>query len=453
MGEAKKSKKKISGWFIPLFIIGGLVAVFAIIGFINQCLNWSLDSYIDTFTPVAYTEKIEAVKEDGYYTFTTDKDLKIMQITDTHLGGGFISYKKDKMAINCVITMLQNEKPDLVVTTGDNVFAVPYISGTINNKMVSKTFIHILEHMGVTYTTTFGNHDSEVFDYYDRGSLSKLFSKKKYEKSIYDVNNKIYGESNQVIVVKNSDGLISKCILTLDSNAYVNNSLKSVLDWTYDYIRDDQVDWAKSVINSLSKKNQDVISSMSEAKKSSYNLDNFTTVKTLLFIHIPISEYAIAFEELRANSFADTTDSKYISGVNDEEDYEGIGNTRIWYGGSSSGFTDISTIDKTFEVLSGEIDSLQAVFCGHDHVNNALLEYKGVYLSYGYSIDYLAYSNIDKSGLQRGNTTIFVHSNGNFSSDDIHHNNYYNSGYVFEHGVEEVDLTNYYYSGNELPKA
>ena len=47
--------------------------------------------------------------------FTTDRDLKIMQLTDIHLGGGWLSLKKDSQAINAVATMIQAEKPDLVI--------------------------------------------------------------------------------------------------------------------------------------------------------------------------------------------------------------------------------------------------------------------------------------------------------------------------------------------------
>ena len=62
--------------------------------------------------------------------FTTDSDFKVMQITDVHLGGGFLSYSEDRMALNAIAAMIGYEKPDLVVFTGDQAFAVPYIAGT-----------------------------------------------------------------------------------------------------------------------------------------------------------------------------------------------------------------------------------------------------------------------------------------------------------------------------------
>jgi hypothetical protein len=54
----------------------------------------------------------------------------------------------------------------------------------------------------------------------------------------------------------------------------------------------------------------------------------------------------------------------------------------------------------------------KATFCGHDHVNNAILEYKGINLVYGNSIDYLAYWQIDKQGSQRGAVVLDIAEDG-----------------------------------------
>ena len=61
--------------------------------------------------------------------------------------------------------------------------------------------------------------------------------------------------------------------------------------------------------------------------------------------------------------------------------------------------------DQLFETMQ-ELGSTDSTFCGHDHYNNFSLNYKGINLTYGYSIDYLAYVGIYKQGTQRG-CTIF----------------------------------------------
>ena len=67
------------------------------------------------------------------------------------------------------------------------------------------------------------------------------------------------------------------------------------------------------------------------------------------------------------------------------------------------------------------------MFCGHDHLNNIVLNYKGVDLTYNYSIDYLAYIGISKQGDQRGCTVVTVNPDGSYEQV---HENYYQDKYV-----------------------
>ena len=175
--------------------------------------------------------------------------------------------------------MVQKEKPDLVVLNGDNVFAVPSIAynggGTLNNKMASKNILYMFETLQTYFTVSFGNHDTEFFDYCSRSSLGKLYMSDKYKYCIFNQDYDGYGVTNQCILLKNTAGEITKAILVLDSNAYIDESLSACLEWKYDTIHDDQVEWAKSVIEDLSEKNGKAI-------------------KTICFFHIPIGEFATA---------------------------------------------------------------------------------------------------------------------------------------------------------------
>jgi len=56
-----------------------------------------------------------------------------------------------------------------------------------------------------------------------------------------------------------------------------------------------------------------------------------------------------------------------------------------------------------------ELKSTTGVFCGHDHYNNMSLEYMGIRLTYGMSIDYLAMPGIEKYTSQRGAELITLH--------------------------------------------
>ena len=59
------------------------------------------------------------------------------------------------------------------------------------------------------------------------------------------------------------------------------------------------------------------------------------------------------------------------------------------------------------------------MFCGHDHYNNISLGYKGIRLTYGMSIDYLAMPGIDKETEQRGAELITLKSNSEFNVEQI----------------------------------
>ncbi len=92
-------------------------------------------NFIKSMEAVSYESQLKPdIGEDGYYTFVTDDNFKVMQLTDVHIGAGFLSIKKDSMALNAVASMIQEEKPDLVVVSGDIAYPIPFQAGTFNNK-------------------------------------------------------------------------------------------------------------------------------------------------------------------------------------------------------------------------------------------------------------------------------------------------------------------------------
>ena len=66
-----------------------------------------------------------------------------------------------------------------------------------------------------------------------------------------------------------------------------------------------------------------------------------------------------------------------------------------------------------------ELGSTKATFCGHDHFNNMSLEYKGIRLTYGMSIDYLATPGTATSTKQRGGTLIIVAPDSSFTIEQV----------------------------------
>ena len=136
MKEKKKKdpKKKKRA----LIITGSILGVFALFVITVVMITIIGDKAnikrAESYDPVVIENQLVPEKdENGYWTFTTDRDLKIMQLTDIHLGGGWLSLKKDSQAINAVATMIQAEKPDLVIITGDMAFPVFFKAATFNN--------------------------------------------------------------------------------------------------------------------------------------------------------------------------------------------------------------------------------------------------------------------------------------------------------------------------------
>lgn len=419
-------QRKHNKWAkIILWVILGLLIIYAIAMSVGQII---LRDYISKFDAVDYSGKqlVPQVGEEGYYTYTTDEDLKIMQLNDLHIGGGVFSMYEDKKTIYEVMTMVQKEKPDLVILNGDSIFAVPSIGfnggGSFNNKMASKDIMYMFETLQCYYTVSFGNHETEAFDFCSRPSLGKEYMKDKYKYCIFNQDYDGYGVTNQCILAKGTDGKITKALFVLDSNAYVDESIGACLKWEYDTIHDDQVEWASSVIKKLSKKNGSL-------------------VKSMFFFHIPIGEFATAYRDLEANGFNNTATTQYVGGKWDEKIDEEMGE-RVWYGGCFQKIAP-NDVDCLFEVLGPDgLNSMEAIFVGHDHVNTAVVNYRGVMLSYGNSLDNMAYTGISKYGLQRGSTVINISKNGSWTQ--VHKNAYIDYG-CSRDKFTKVNMIDWYY--------
>jgi len=429
MKKISKGKKAL---VIVGIVIGSLALIYGILALVNLFINISHKNYIkENCLKLEYTSQLEPLEdENGHIYFKLDdnhEDFKILNLTDIHFGGGFLSFNNDRQTIDNIYQMLKAEKPDLVILNGDNVFAIPYISGTFNNKLASETVIQIFESAGVYYTTVFGNHDTEVFDYTNRVKLGELYEKGDYScfksESQTKGSNGLTSVTNQLMYVLNKDGSLREAMILVDTNAYKDNSIKSVLDWTYDTIREKDIEYLREELTWVEKK---------------YNGGTAVPVQTLFFSHMPIAEYELAYEAyLNDNSLL----LGGVWGETTEEDFGVDGNdVRIWYGRCYDN-TNIASIDNLYESFT---DEMICYFAGHDHCNNSAVKYGNTILSYSYSLDNLAYSDIEKFGLQRGGTVITIKED----ETTIEHKNLYN---VYGLNSEGIEIDKYYYNDEVTP--
>lgn len=406
-----RGKKALKVCGIILLVIVLLVGVAAIMNVVSTKAN---TEKAQSFEPVAIENQLIPEKdENGYWTFTTDEEFKVIQLTDIHIGAGFMSSKKDSMALNAVAAMITAEKPDLVIVTGDISYPVPFQAGTFNNLSSAKIFAALMEKLGVYWTLGFGNHDTEAYSYYSREDISDFYGSDEFKYCLFEAgSDEVDGYGNQVINVKNSDGVITQSFYVLDSHSYVDGDYFGIM-WKYDNIHQNQVEWYKNTVNALNEQNNEVLKKLGKEENSD--------IKSAAFFHIPLTEQKDAWYEYAENNFSDTENVKFYYGVAGE-------GSKVVYCGIGE--------DEMFEAML-ELGSTKAVFCGHDHYNNFSLDYKGIRLTYGMSVDYLAYPGIYKEGSQRGCTVITVTPDGTL---DCTAQSYYQDKYTGLYEKEEVTM-------------
>lgn len=417
--EEKKTKKKMSrGKKITLGIFGGIFGLIAVVAIVGAIISFTgnkanMEKAL-SFETVKYEEQLIPEKdENGYWTFTTDRDLKVMQLTDIHIGGGWMSLKKDAKALNAVAAMVAAEKPDLIIVTGDIAYPVPFQAGTFNNLSSAKIFAALMEKLGVYWTLCFGNHDTESYSYYSRADLSEFYSDEDMKYCLYEEGPEdVDGYGNQIINVKNTKGIITQSIFIFDSHSYMGGDVLGIMQ-NYDSIHENQVQWYKDNLALYNAENDKLYASLGEETKAG--------IKSTAFFHIPFSEYKDAWFEYMENGYKDTENVKYRFGVMGESG-------RLIYCSKGE--------DMLFETML-ELGSTQAVFCGHDHENNFSINYKGIDFNYGMSIDYLAYPGISKLGSQRGCTIITFSPDGSYTHTN---ENYYQDKYVSLYEKEDVTM-------------
>ena len=395
-------EKSGKGKKVILILVCAVVIIAGVIAGANYMALQNLISLGNSYEKIEFENQLTPEKdENGNWYFTTDGDFKVMHLTDIHIGGGFMSKDVDEKAINAVATMVTREKPDLVIATGDIAFPVPYTAGTFNNHSGAKAFGNLMERLGVYWDVTFGNHDAEAYSYFDREAMGRFYENEEFEHCLFQSGPEdVDGYGNHTIEVKNSEGVITQALILIDSQAYIKDNIIESIKGTYDNIHKNQVQWYENEIGRMNAENEKLGA-------------DAVPVKSLAFFHIPLVEMLDGWNEFADNEYKDTDNFKFIEGV------MGEGGKKVYCGLGE---------DDMFEKML-ELGSTKAMFNGHDHLNSTTFEYKGIQFSYGYSIDYFAYSGIDKLGSQRGCTMITCKPDTTFEIDKY---NYYSDRYDLE---------------------
>lgn len=360
-----------------------LILVTAVVGGVSlQRDTWYTQPYINSVPMLRQRNNVIFYEEDsGRYKITASgEDFKILHLTDIHLGGSLFSYHKDMKALQACFDEIEYTRPDLVVVTGDLCFPMGIMSMSLNNTSSVHQFAAFMRNLGIPWCFTYGNHDTESMASADEETLDKVYQSLSYKTSgtlLYPyMQPDIMGRNNQVIEIYNTDGTLNNALFLIDSNAYTGEGIN-----VYDYIHDDQVEWYASEVERLNKQEGNIVSS-------------------LAFFHIPLQQYRTAYELYETGSEEVT----YFFGENGEKMIDKI---------CCSDYPS-----KLFDTMK-ELGSTTGTFCGHDHYNNMSLEYQGIRLTYGMSIDYLAMPGIEDDSAQRGAELIALHQDSSWDVEQI----------------------------------
>lgn len=250
--------------------------------------------------------------------FNKNGEFKIVQFTDIHFKYG---NPASDIALKRIGEVLDAECPDLVVFTGDVVYAAP--ADTAMRKVLSYA-----TDRKIPFVVTFGNHDNE---------------QGKTRAELYDVIRSMpfniqpdrggVESPDYVLTLKSSDGKKDAALLyCLDSHSY--SKLPDVKG--YDWLTFDQVNWYRQQ------------SATYKAKNGGQPLP------ALAFFHIPLPEYNEAASDENAILIGTRMEKACAPELN----------------------TGMFTAMK-------EAGDVMGMFVGHDRDNDYAVMWKGILLAYG----------------------------------------------------------------------
>lgn len=251
--------------------------------------------------------------------FNTNGKFKIVQFTDVHY---IFNDERSAVSIERINQVLDDEKPDLVMFTGDVIYGKPAEEGM-------RTVLNIVSERKIPFGVVFGNHDDEQG--LTRTELFKIIRSIPY--NLTDSVAGIAGVTNFILPVKSSDGQKNAAILyCMDSHSY--SQIQGI--GGYDYIRTNQIEWYKDNSKRFTAKN------------------GGTPVPSYAFFHIALPEY---------NQAASSEDA-ILYGVRKERACAPQLNSGL--------FTAMK-----------EMGDMKGMFVGHDHDNDYTVYWKGILLAYG----------------------------------------------------------------------
>ena len=268
-----------------------------------------------------------------------DGQFKIMQLTDLHWVEADDYQSFNDSTYHLIKTMIEAEKPDLVIITGD-------VMVGWNVKKGWEKLAALFAEKKLPFAVTMGNHDEESD--MNNPQILSLLQTFPYQLT-YDAEPGLSGSGNCALPIWSSDGKKEKWLLYLfDSH---NNTVNRSYGY-YNWIKQDQIAWYRRT-------------------GDSYASRLGTYLPSLAFFHIPLQEYNAA--QWGCTEYGEKQESICCSNIN-------------------SGL---------FAAFIEQKDVI-GVFTGHDHNNDFLIDVDGnIALAYGRKTGYAsAYHEVLERGVR-----------------------------------------------------
>lgn len=271
------------------------------------------------------------------FSFKPNGRFKILQLTDTHYIYGD---PRSERALKNVCEMLDAEKPDLVIHTGDVIFGKPAEEGL-------REILAPMSERKIPFAVTLGNHDEEF-------GLSRKDVFDIIKSLPYNINSTvtgINGQSNDIITLSAEGSDTPQWVFYLFDSGRLSK-LESIKG--YDWIHYDQISWYRQHSQAFARQN------------------GGTPVSSLAFFHIPVPEFTQAVH----------------------------GSGKRVFKGNWGEEPSPANVNSGLYLSMMEMGDVRAIICGHDHDNDYAMQWNdGMFLMYGrFSGCDTVYNNLKPNG-------------------------------------------------------
>lgn len=275
-----------------------------------------------SYNSINPTVSINNEKDDSKRKFFYNKNgkFKILQLTDTHYIANNI---KSDRAVKNVNEVIEKEKPDLIIHTGDIIFGKPA-------KQSMLEIIGVINQHKIPFAVAFGNHDTQ----YGMTGLELLDVIKTFPYNVSTTEKGISGASNCTITLSSSkSNKIERVFYLFDSHSITRTPDIG----GYGMVKFDQIAWYRKKSEKFTKMN------------------NGKPIPSFAFFHIPLPEMK--------------------EGANDDKN-----GCRLGFKGE----TVASPIANSGLFVSmKEMGDVDATFVGHDHNSDFALYWRKMLFFYG----------------------------------------------------------------------